>query len=473
MDEPGTASARGALVGRVINGYQVIGLIGRGGMGEVYLARHQALGLLRAIKVLRDDVKADATTAARFRREALVLTRLRHAGIVEVVDFGELDTGSPFLCLEHIAGRTLDQHVRARGRLALAEAIPVLIQLATVLAYAHGEGVVHRDLKTSNVLLRDGDPAQVKVIDFALARLLSPERLTRLTTERHVLGSPDYLAPEQATAAPDVTSAVDIYALAGIAYKLLSGRTVFGDRTVLALIRAHADETPARLATRVALPGPLDDLLFACLAKDPAQRPGAAEVAARLVELGDDVGRGAAAWVGPSSRGAVAATESTVSGPPLPVTWTTPPDPAEAAPRAVDRLFEAAPDDDPVARQLLAVVAEVAAELDGFPDVAAPHAAVDRLQREIQSLEVQLAVVDAEIADGAGGRAALEQRQWALRVRADVLRHRLHVAQRALVEAVERARDAAPAELRDLYVELDELIARARGLADRRAEPPE
>src|SRR5688572_25008247 len=208
---------RGTLVGQVVDGHELIRVLAAGGMGEVYLARHMRLGVLRAIKVIRDNQREDANAAERFSQEAQVLSRLQHNSIVQIIEFGELDNGWPFLAMEYVEGPNLDQLVEGLGPLGLADALLVLEQIASALDYAHRQNVVHRDLKPANVLLRGGDVRQVKVIDFGLARTLSDAR-ARLTAQGQMVGSPLYMAPEQAEGSLDASSAVDSYALAGVAY---------------------------------------------------------------------------------------------------------------------------------------------------------------------------------------------------------------------------------------------------------------
>jgi len=488
MEETGRQS--GSLVGRVVQGHELVSLLGKGGMGAVYLARHQILGVLRAIKVIHDDVQVEARAAARFHREAQVLSRLHHPGIVGVIDFGQLENGWPFLCLEYVEGRTLKQEI-ARGPLAVGPALDILAQLAGVLAYAHGQGVVHRDLTPGNVILRQGNPSgrlEAKVIDFGLVRMMSSDMLTRLTTETQIVGSPHYMAPEQASGSSTVTGAADVYALAGIAYTMLSGRPMFPDRPLLALVYAHAMELPEPLSSRVAVPEPLDRLLTACLAKEPAARPSAAEVAAALDVLLAAARRdGGAAWERPAAIAPADLVAATAVDDAAARAWT---DSAEG-PTAVrpgtgagdadigaalaDLIFAPVPESDPsgirdaLARQMLAVVGDAAAALAATdPAIAARRAAVERLQHEVSELEVDLAVLDAElVAPPASLRDSLEHRRWEAALRAALLRRRLGAEQRQLVIAVERARPSAPSAVTAFYGELDALIERARALAAR------
>jgi serine/threonine protein kinase len=188
-------------------------------------------------------------TRERFVREAQVLARLQHNSIVQIVEFGALENGWPFLAMEYIEGSNLERLVEARP-LPLSPTLVVLEQLASALAYAHDRGVVHRDLKPSNVLVRGGDVRQVKIIDFGLALVLDSDA-PRLTDEKQMIGSVAYMAPEQVERERNVTGAADIYALAGLAYRLLSGAPPFTYSSPVRLMTARsAAPTRRRCSTR-------------------------------------------------------------------------------------------------------------------------------------------------------------------------------------------------------------------------------
>jgi serine/threonine protein kinase len=271
----------GTLVGEIVPGHDPFRLLAVGGMGEVYLARHQALGVVRAIKVIRADLRGRDKSLQRFTREAQVLARLQHNSIVQIIEFGSLANGSPFLAMEYIEGPSLDDLVE-NGPLPITNALVVLEQMAHALHHAHSNNVIHRDLKPANILVRSGDVRQVKIIDFGLARVIDGAG-ERLTGDRQLIGAPAYMAPEQAEGTSDPTSAVDIYSLASIGYLLVSGTPPFVHKKAVRLMAAHVQDVPPRLSERCPeIPAFLDELLFRCLAKDPADRPTAAEVAAQL-----------------------------------------------------------------------------------------------------------------------------------------------------------------------------------------------
>lgn len=270
-----------SLIGQVLEGrYEIRRLIGSGGMGEVYLAQQLTIDMPRAVKVLREQDEGSEDAEQRFRREALAMSRLQHDKIAQVIDFGALLGGGHFLVMEYVEGPSLQQRVLESGGLGLADALRVATQLADALAYAHERGVVHRDLKPANGLLRDGRVDRLKVIDFGLARLLSAEGLTRLTTRAQILGTPLFMAPEQCRGEA-VQPAADVYALAGVVYYLVTGKPVFQARSLAAIVFAQATEAPRPLSAHapgLAVPPALDELLLACLAKAPADRPSALEV---------------------------------------------------------------------------------------------------------------------------------------------------------------------------------------------------
>jgi serine/threonine protein kinase len=267
-----------AIAGR----FSVIAEVGAGGMGRVYKARDATTGGTVALKVLRDDAYIDPE---RFLREANVLAGLHHPGIVEYVAHGRAEDGALYLAMEWVEGETLSRRLDERG-LTVAEAVKVVIGAARALAEAHRQRVLHRDLKPSNLLLAGGDAARVKVIDFGVARRLG-DTMT-LTKTGIAMGTPGYMAPEQARAHRDVDTRVDLFALGCILYECLAGAPAFSGDNVAAVmckiimldpapIRGLCPEAPAELA----------EVVDACLCKDPAGRPASADaLAAALERLG-------------------------------------------------------------------------------------------------------------------------------------------------------------------------------------------
>jgi tetratricopeptide (TPR) repeat protein len=260
--------------------YEVLGELGRGGMGIVYKARHRALNRLVALKLLRDAAYASSEEVARFRREAQAVARLQHPPIVQIFEVGEHD-GRPFLALEYVEGGSLAQRLDGTP-LPARQAAQLAQTLAHAMDVAHQRGVVHRDLKPANVLLTgDGSP---KVTDFGLAKRLDA---TAQTQSGAILGTPSYMAPEQAAGKGTVVGpAADVYALGAVLYELLTGRPPFKAETpldTLLLVQSAEPVPPSRMQPKV--PRDLETICLKCLQKEPRKRYPSAEA------LADDLRR--------------------------------------------------------------------------------------------------------------------------------------------------------------------------------------
>jgi len=268
------------VIGRVLGEWRLEGVRGRGGMGTVYAARHEATGALAALKTLPAGAGGlDAGLAKRFAQEAEVLRRLRHPGIVRLLGGLEQQGEVCYFAMELVRGQDLGAVLRARGRLSGPEAVAVGLSVLGALAAAHAQGVVHRDVKPQNVLLTaDG---AVKVVDFGLARALDATRLTG-TGER--LGTPAFMSPEQADGKPAGPPS-DVYSAAVLLYTCLRGRPPFEAESPLAVLLQHLQATPPPLAAR-GLPAGLQGLLRRGMAKRPEDRfPDAGAFAAALRAL--------------------------------------------------------------------------------------------------------------------------------------------------------------------------------------------
>ena len=422
---------RGTLAGEVVAGHELLGVCAAGGMGEVYLARHLRLGMNRAVKVLRTNLRGDEKSRERFSREAQILARLQHNSIVGIIEFGELQNGWPFLVLEYIDGPSLDQLLE-HGPLSLHDVMIVIEQVAVALHYAHSLGVIHRDLKPSNVLVRSGDLRQVKIIDFGLARMIDAKRLT---ADGQMIGSPHYMAPEQVESVRDATAAVDVYAMAGIAYTLLSGEPPVSG-TTLATMAAQVNEVPQRLSERcAALPELLDTLLFACLAKDPAQRPTSDELAAHFSRLARGIE--VAARVGSSSAERIELVASPWGGKAgyrniaARVLDTPPPTPAGAT----------------IASQIITLIAEIAAHLStSDPELTSLLRLEAGVRRQRDEVEHELA-----------GCSDDAQRE-ALAERARTLEAQQQPLQRRMIEVVEAHRRYATGTIKWLFEQIDRAL---------------
>ncbi|CAN5808251.1 hypothetical protein BH23PLA1_BH23PLA1_03000 [soil metagenome] len=264
-----------------VPGYEILGELGRGGMGVVYKAREARLNRLCALKMILAGAHFSREALARFLTEATSVARLSHSNIVQVHHTGEYD-GLPFIELEYTAGGSLDKRLDGtpwNPRLA-AELIE---PLARAVAEAHRAGIVHRDLKPGNILLDNAGVA--KVSDFGLAKALGSE--SGLTATESVLGTPSYMAPEQAEGhARDVGPAADVYSLGAIFYELLTGRPPFKGASLLETlqqVRSAEPVPPGRLVP--GLPRDAETIALKCLQKGPGQRYGTAS------ELADDLRR--------------------------------------------------------------------------------------------------------------------------------------------------------------------------------------
>jgi hypothetical protein len=245
--------------------FEVERFAGAGAMGLVYRAADRTTGAWIALKVLSHG------SAGRFLREARVLAEVAHPHIVRYVDHGYTDAGEPYLAMEWLEGVDLSQRLLS-GPLAMAEAIGLTRSVAGALSAAHARGVVHRDVKPSNLFLVGSDPSAVKVLDFGAARFAQTTSVP--TASGIVLGTPGYLAPEQVHDEHPVDGRADTFALGCVLFECLTGRPTFVAQHVLALLGKILREEPPRLRDLLAgAPRELDDLLAAMLAKRPEDRP--------------------------------------------------------------------------------------------------------------------------------------------------------------------------------------------------------
>jgi serine/threonine-protein kinase len=258
-----------------VGGYTNLDLIARGGMGEVYKARHPSLNRTVAIKVLSAYFKDDPNFNKRFAREAKTMAQLRHPNIITIHDFGDQD-GLPYIVMEYLTGETLSQILTTRERLSLEESLPLLQDLASALDYAHGQGVIHRDIKPSNVIvepittLTDGRIQRAILMDFGIARFITEN--TVLTGSGDVLGTADYISPEQIHGITELDSRTDQYSFAVMTYQILTGKKPFERNNTWAMIRSHLEESPPDPRMHVSMPEVAAEAILRALAKKPEQR---------------------------------------------------------------------------------------------------------------------------------------------------------------------------------------------------------
>jgi serine/threonine protein kinase len=257
--------------------YRVERQLGAGGMATVYLARDTELDRPVAIKVLADNLSADSEIRERFLREGRLAGRLSHPNVVAVFDAGEED-GRPYIVMEHVEGETLADALGRRGRFPPQEAVEVMLQACAGLEHAHEAGLVHRDVKPRNLLLRED--GTVKVADFGIARSGDSTRLTLAGT---ILGTAAYLAPEQA-AGEEVGPAADVYALGAVLYELLGGSPPFEVDSLEELAQHYRGEPALPVRDLPAeVPAEVEEVVMRALARLPEYRPqSAAELAAEL-----------------------------------------------------------------------------------------------------------------------------------------------------------------------------------------------
>jgi eukaryotic-like serine/threonine-protein kinase len=266
--KPANRQASESVVGELIAGrYELEELAGSGGMSRVCRARDRQLGRLVAIKILHDHYADDREQVERFRREARAVARLSHPSIVTVIDRGEAD-GRQYIVFEYVEGENLKQLVRRAGPLPARRAVEVAIEIARALAYAHAHGVVHRDVKPQNVLLRDDG---LKVTDFGIARSVGGPAEGQ-TVAGTVLGTGDYIAPEQARG-EQADERSDVYSLGALLYELLTGTVPFpADTAVAAAMRHVSDPVPDVLERRQDAPVRVAEAISRAMSKDQRDR---------------------------------------------------------------------------------------------------------------------------------------------------------------------------------------------------------
>jgi serine/threonine protein kinase len=302
------AAAAGASedpwIGRVVNGkFRIEALVGQGGMGRVYRARHLTLDRPVVLKMLHRTFSSDPQISQRFQREARAASRLSHPNSIAVLDFGEAEDGTLFMAMEYLAGKDLARLVAEEFPLGEARVVRIGAQILSALSEAHAQGVVHRDLKPENVMVepRRGEPDSVKVLDFGIAKITAPgANEPKLTQAGLVCGTPEYMSPEQARGA-DIDLRSDLYSMGVILYQMTTGELPFASDTPVGFLTKHLSEVPVPARQKnpqVEVSAALDAVIAKALEKDPAKRfQSADEMRAALL---------ACAPAAPSARAAAA-----------------------------------------------------------------------------------------------------------------------------------------------------------------------
>ncbi len=260
-------------VGATVGNYQVLQKIGSGAMGNVFLAHHPVIGKRVALKVIHPELASNEEMIARFFNEARAVTQIGHENIVDVQDFGQTPDGDSFIVMELLEGFSLGDRIKSEGTLSIPRATHIALQLADGLAAAHARGIIHRDLKPDNIFLipRGGDPDFVKILDFGLAKLSGPSQaMSHQTKTGSLLGTPHYMAPEQAENVKKVDHRADIYSLGCIVFQMLTGRVPFpGEGFGEVLVRHVREPPPLPSRLNPAVPPALEKIVLHALAKKP------------------------------------------------------------------------------------------------------------------------------------------------------------------------------------------------------------
>ncbi|MBI3363257.1 MAG: serine/threonine protein kinase, partial [Chloroflexi bacterium] len=254
-------------IGESVGPYRVLAQLGQGGMATVYKAHHAALDRYVAIKVLHAAFKEDPTFIARFEREAKVVAKLEHPHIVPIYDFAEHE-GQPYLVMKYIEGETLKARL-ARGALTIEEGVRLVEAVGAALAHAHRQGILHRDIKPSNVLLTpDGG---IFLADFGLARIAAAGETT--LSQDMMVGTPQYISPEQAQGVKDLDAGTDIYSFGVVLYELVVGRVPFSADTPFSIIHDHIySPLPPPRSINLKVPESMERVLLKALAKNREDR---------------------------------------------------------------------------------------------------------------------------------------------------------------------------------------------------------
>jgi hypothetical protein len=281
-----TSAEQAVLATALGQQYEILRPLGHGGMGAVYLARERALDRFVAIKILRPDLAAAPEIRERFRREARIAAQLSHPGILPLHTFGEV-RGIWYFVMGYVHGVTLAERLRLEGRLSSDEAHRILVELTEAVEHAHRHGVIHRDIKPANILL-DEESGRAMLADFGISKIHGTG--DNLTATGAVVGTPNFMSPEQALGAPDIDERSDLYSIGAVGYAMLAGREPFGDVRPQELMYSKLSKDPAPLhAIAPSVPADLAAVIMRCLARKAEVRwPSARSLREALRRAGGD-----------------------------------------------------------------------------------------------------------------------------------------------------------------------------------------
>ena len=265
------------LIGKKVGNYVVVSLLGEGAQGVVYLAEHPEIGRKAALKVLKSEAAGDRRAYARFVAEARAASAIKHPNIIDIFDFGRLDSGEPYILMEKLDGESLTERLARSQRLALDDALDFIGQAGSALTAAHERGVLHRDLKPDNLFLipdaRSPGHLLVKVLDFGIAKLRGEGRPSLQTQPGSLMGTPLYMSPEQCCGSHQIDNRTDIYALGLILYEMLCGAPPFVADSLFEVLHKHVNEPPKPPRLRVpSIPESVETAILRALAKEPDDR---------------------------------------------------------------------------------------------------------------------------------------------------------------------------------------------------------
>jgi len=278
MDQPEDDKTRAInpLIGTKLAGqYTILGIIGEGGMGMIYHARQDIVDREVAIKILPPTLAHDDVNVQRLAREAKALGRLSHANIVTTYDYGQTEKNEPYIVFEFVNGENLQTYLARRGPLPFREAVPLFVQIADAMKYAHANGIVHRDLKPQNIMVVENDgKSSIKVLDFGIAQNKNDSQ--RLTRAGEIWGSPNYMSPEQCTGDP-VDHLSDIYSFGVLMFRTLSGQLPFSGKSFAETVSKKLNEPvpffgSLDLPEGILIPDYLEEIVVKCLRRYPDER---------------------------------------------------------------------------------------------------------------------------------------------------------------------------------------------------------